>query len=135
VNCALIELSEDHETYVVVPTVARELANEIVNVTLVTTITRQGSLFLWPVRLPAPDGKVNEWHRTAQEAATMATRQWLRVQANMNSRSYDVFVAAGTIADPEWPDFTFGELLRIAFRDKRVDSADHPLVKRLRGLV
>jgi hypothetical protein len=81
-----------------------------------------------------PDGKVIEWHRTAQEAAEVATRRWIRVVSNMSVRAYDVFEAGGTIPDPEWPDLTFAELLRIAFRDKYVDSAEHPLIKRLRGL-
>src|SRR6516164_4122806 len=49
VNCGLIELSEDREVYLVPPVVAREFPGEVVNATLVTTITRQGAVFLWPV--------------------------------------------------------------------------------------
>jgi hypothetical protein len=32
-----------------------------------------------------------------------------------------------------WPDISFQEILQIAFRDRIVDRADHPLVQRLRG--
>jgi hypothetical protein len=38
------------------------------------------------------------------------------------------------IADPKWPEQPFQELLRIGFRDRLVNSLDHPLVKRLHGL-
>jgi hypothetical protein len=134
-NCALIEVSEDRETYLLTPTMARDLSPpEYITATLITTITRQGTLFLWPVRLPMPDGKVLEWHRTAQEAAEIATRRWIRVVSNMSLRAYEVFEAGGSIPDPEWPDLSFHELLRIAFRDKLVDNRDHSLIKRLRGL-
>ena len=40
--------------------------------TLYTTITRQGVVSLWPIRLPLPDGRYNEWHRSAAEAAELA---------------------------------------------------------------
>jgi hypothetical protein len=133
-NCALIEASEDREVYMVPPHMARELPDEIINATLVTTITRQGAVFLWPLKLPAPDGRVLEWHRTALEAAEMATRRWIRVVSDMSLRAYTVFEAEGSIPDPEWPALTLQELLRIAFRDRYVDSANHPLVARLRGL-
>ena len=42
----------------------------------------------------------------------------------------------GCAAQPraEWPDCRFGELLRLAFRERLIDSVDHPVVRRLRGL-
>ena len=51
------------------------------NATLYTAINRQGVVFLWPVRLPGPDGKVNEWWRSAGEAAELAMTKWVRVKA------------------------------------------------------
>jgi hypothetical protein len=38
------------------------------------------------------------------------------------------------MADPKWPELSFQELLRIAYRDRMVTKIDHPVVKRLRGL-
>jgi hypothetical protein len=69
---AIIELKEDRETYLVTPTIASELPGEFGVATLYTTINRQGVLHLWPVKLPGPDGKHNEWHRSAAEAAERA---------------------------------------------------------------
>jgi hypothetical protein len=52
----------------------------------------------------------------------------------MSLGSYEMFEASATIPDPVWPDVSFQELIRIAFRDHMVGSLDHPVIKRLRGL-
>jgi hypothetical protein len=69
---AVIELKEDRETYLVTPDMASQIPGEFVAVVLYTTINRQGVLSVWPVKLPGPDGKHNEWHRSAAEAAAKA---------------------------------------------------------------
>ena len=56
--------------------------------------------------------------------------QWVKVSANM---SYDIFEALKDHPDPVWPEISFEEILKIAFRQRIVDSVDHPLVQRLRG--
>ena len=71
---AIIELKDDREIYLVKPTVASELTQEITVVTLFTYVSRQGVVSLWPVRLPTPDGKQNPWHRSAADAAELAMR-------------------------------------------------------------
>jgi hypothetical protein len=131
---AVIDLKDDREIYLLPPHIARELPGEFVMVTLYTTINRQGVVHLWPVRLPASDGRIIEWHRSAAEAAELAMRRWVRVKANMALGAYEIFEAASTIPDPTWPEITFQELLRIAFRDRLVSGLDHPIVRRLRGL-
>jgi hypothetical protein len=98
-------------------------------------VNRQGVLFLWPIRLPGPDGKRDEWSRTALEAADLARRGWVRVTANLGLGAYDVFTATGTLPDPDWPALSFRELLRVAFRERFIDSPDHPVLRRLRGEV
>ena len=130
---AVIELKDDREVYLLPPAIARELPGEFVMVNLHTTINRQGVVHLWPVKLPAPDGRVNEWHRSAAEGAELAMTRWLRVKANMSLDAYEFTEAQSTISDPEWPTVSFQEILRIAFRDKYVGDLNHPVVKRLRG--
>jgi hypothetical protein len=63
----------------------------------------------------------------------MAMDRWLRVQANMSLGAYEITVAASPMAEPLWPNPSFQELVRIAYRDRMI-SLDHPVVKRLRGL-
>jgi hypothetical protein len=132
-NFRAIDLKEERELYIITRDMQAELATECVPATLFTAINRQGVVFFWPVRLPGPDGKLNEWWRSAAEAATLAMRQWVRVKANMSLGAYEIFTAAGVMQEPVWPIAPLGELLKIAFRDRIIDSPDHPVVKRLRG--
>jgi hypothetical protein len=129
-----IELKDERELYVVNRNMQAELSTECVSATLFTAINRQGVVFLWPIRLPGPDGKTNEWWRSGREAAELAMTKWVRIKANMSLGAYEIFSAESVMQDPTWPELPFNELLRIAFRDRIISSSDHPVVKRLRGL-
>jgi hypothetical protein len=131
---ALINLKEEREFYLLTPALARELPGEFHAYTIYTGITRLEKVFLWPVRLPDADGRHNEWHRTEAEAALLAQTRWIRVIPNMELRANEVSVAEGVMDEPNWPDHTFRELLRVAFRDRLVDTPDHLVIKKLRGL-
>ena len=130
---AIIELTDDREVYLVTPAIAPDLVGEIAAATIYTAINRQGVVHLWPIRLPAPDGKHNPWHMAQADAAERAMHRWIRVMANMSLGAYDMFEAAGNIPEPAWPELPFTELLRIAFRDRLIDRLDHPVVQHLRG--
>jgi hypothetical protein len=131
---AMIDLKDDREDFLVVPGLLPDLAGEVVFKTVFTAINRQGTPFLWPVPLPMADGRQNDWWRSAREAAEKAMTCWVRVKADMNLGAYVTFVAENVTAEPEWPELSFQELLRIAFRDRIITSLDHAVVKRLRGL-
>ena len=133
-NFAMIDLKDDREEYLVRPELIQELAGEVVFKTVFTAIDRQGVIFLWPIRLPAPDERKSDWVRSEREAAELAMTQWLRLKPNMKLGAYEPFVAESAMADPVWPELSYQELVRIAFRDRMVTSVDHPVVKRLRGL-
>lgn len=130
---AAIEVKDDREYYLLLPNIAKELPGEFAMVTIHTAINRQGVVFLWPVRLPSPDGKENDWVRSMREAADRALTHWIRMKANMSLGAYDIYEAESTISDPTWPDLPFQELVRIGFRDRLVNHMEHPLIKRLRG--
>lgn len=130
---AVIELKEDRETYLIDPELWHELPGEIVPKVLFTTMNRQGVLSLWPIRLPREDGRHDEWNRSALEAAELAQSKWLRVAANMSLGAYEVYEAVSKLPEPEWPEVTFPEILKIAFRDRFITDLSHPVVRRLRG--
>jgi hypothetical protein len=134
---AVIELKEERETYLVAPALWPELAAEAAFSprALFMAVNRQGVLFLWPIRLPRADGRLDEWSRTACEAAELATKGWVRVASNIALGAYDVFQAGGQLGEPEWPAMPFRDLLRVAFRDRYIDTRDHPTLRRLRGEV
>jgi hypothetical protein len=133
----VVELKEDREAYLVSRPLWTELASEATFSPrlLVTSITRQGVLFLWPIRLPGADGKIDGWSQSALDAADEAKSRWVRVTANMHLGAYDVAVASGQVAEPVWPDLSFQQIIRIAFRDRMIDDWDHPVLRRLRGEV
>ena len=100
---------------------------------LYTAITRQGTVFLWPAKLPRAGKKLVAWHTSATAAAEKAMKDWVRINADMDLGGYKITVARGAIPDPEWPNLSFEELLATAFRDRQVDSLTHPLVRRYLG--
>jgi hypothetical protein len=125
---------ERDETYLVAPHL-RESLSTIITLSakmLFTAVSRQGKHFFWPVTLPRPDGRSEEWSRTAREAAQMARKNWVRIQADMSLGAYRVHVATGNLPEPEWPDLSLSDLLRIAFKDRFIGTLDHPVVRKLR---
>lgn len=133
INTAVIELKEDRETYLVAPDMWNELPGEVVPKIFLTGMTRQGVLFLWPIRLPGPDGRHDDWNRSALEAAELAKTKWVKVISNMSLGGYEVFEATGELPDPEWPDLSFEEIVKIAFKDRYIERMDHPVIRRLNG--
>ena len=78
---AVLELKEEQETYLVDSKLWQNLPGEIIPKVLFTTINRQGTLTIWPVRLPGEDGRHNPWHRSAELTAT--TDQFLEAYARL----------------------------------------------------
>jgi|HubBroStandDraft_6_1064221.scaffolds.fasta_scaffold23912_3 hypothetical protein len=134
VPMAILELKEEREFYAVTPAVAADLAGEVRSVEMRICTSRSGAVFLWPVPLPAEDGRRNAWHETAREAAEHAETKWVRMSANMGAGCYDVSTAPDGLSDPNWPEHSFGDLLRLAFgKGRLIDAFEHPVLKRLRG--
>lgn len=133
---AVLELKEDRETYLVDPSLWSELSTSEATFgtrIIYTAVNRQGVVFLWPIRLPGTDGKIDEWNRSAVEAAQLASGKWVRIAANMSLGAYDVFEATAKLPEPEWPELSFGDLLKVAFKNRFINSLDHPVLLRLRG--
>jgi hypothetical protein len=131
----VLELKEDSETFLLSGELRGLLGTEptLRAVTLYTCIDRAGNVFLWPIPLPGLDGKDNPWHQSAREAVRLACERWVRIVSNRSLGAYEANVTRAELAEPAWPAKTFGELLKVAFRDRFIDSIDHPVLKRLRG--
>jgi hypothetical protein len=125
---------EEDESYLVAPSMRAALVGEARPALLVPGMTRQNALFIWPVPLPNEDGRRNLWTDTAQEAMHLAREHWVRLVPDMGLSAYRIYRAEGQLSDPVWPDKAFEELLEIAFKDHVIDTPDHPVVRRLRGL-
>ncbi|MFH1265135.1 MAG: hypothetical protein ABIK89_05365, partial [Planctomycetota bacterium] len=79
----LFEDKVHREVYLVRRELWPELAGEVYPACLFLAISRQGDVFLWPVKLPGVDGRSNPWNESALAAAQLAETQWIRVAANM----------------------------------------------------
>lgn len=129
----VLDLKEDRETYLVDESLRDGLAADLVPKILFPTITRQGVLFLWPVRLPDESGKHDAWNRSALEAAQLAMSSWVRVSSNLPLGAYDTIFPTADIPEPVWPDLDLQQMLAIAFKHYFIDSLDHPRLRAIRG--
>jgi len=135
IEVALLEFKQERQHYVVDPSLASSLPGEAVPKLLVTAISQHGGLMLWPIKLPDDNGRLDPWNEAALMAAERAKSVWIRIAADMRKGTYDVWEAQGAIPDPTWPDVTLDKLLELAFRDRFIEDADHPVLRRLRGEV
>ena len=129
----IIDLNGD-ETYLLHPAVAGLFPDLARPVRLHLYVTRTNAIGLWPVKLPADDGKTNPWHQSAAEAAEIAMIRWIRLVANRDMGCYDVIAAEDMIVEPKWPEKSMEEMVNKAFAQRYVDNEDHPLVKELLGI-
>lgn len=135
VETYVIELKEEREIYYVNPALVPELGCEATlgPRAIFTAVNRQGVVFLWPIRLPGEDGKIDDWNESALQATQMAVDNWIRVTANMSLGAYEIWEATAELPEPKWPNKSFRELLEIAFKKRYINSLDHPVVLRLLG--
>ena len=132
---AVLELEKgvERSTYLVVPALWPELSGEISPAMLLTCVNRAGDLFLWRVKLPGPDGRSNTWVESSLQIAAAAETTWCRMTADMGNGIYAHFVPTAELPDPKWPAMPFPAMLKIAFRDRMIDTLDHPVIRDLRG--
>ena len=130
---AVIEIKEDREVFLLDPALRESVSHELQIKLFYTAMTKQGMLFLWPVRMPGPDGRLDTWNESAHTAAQHAMHAWIRVQSNRQLGGWEIYQAAGNIPEPEWPDKTMAELLQVAFKKNFIKDLDHPVLRALEG--
>ena len=131
----LIEKDGDRRTYLIDRSLWDDLAGELTPVSLVQTISRQGTVFLWPVTIPDESGRTNRWSESAYQASIVAVEKWIRLSANMEAGFYDVIEAPPGLSEPVWPDVPFEKLIEVAFRGNFISSWEHIVLRQLRGEV
>jgi hypothetical protein len=134
VDAAIVEY--ERIVYLVLPELAdSELRDHVTAVTLFTVQNTQGVTYLWPVKF-SKDGRPNSWNDSARDLAEKAMKETIQIKSNPGEKAqrYDAIVPIGTPPEPEWPNLPFRELLRMAFGAHVIDSLDHPIARRLRGV-
>lgn len=134
VQALVLELHDEREMYLVDPTLSVELGVDLTLVQLFTAINRQGTSFLWPVKLTQDKARRrNEWNESALAAAELAMKRWVSVRSKFDLGAYEAFAAADNLDEPEWPELSFSELLAIAFKHRIIETPDHLVIRQLRG--
>jgi hypothetical protein len=134
-DLTILENKCEREIFYVPASISRLVSDEAVHATLYLAVDRQGTAFFWPIKLPSREtGKDSSWAQSAREAAELATRQWMRMKADMSLGAYQLWVATAAIPDPAWPQQTMDELLRIAFKNHCINGEEHIVIQILRGL-
>jgi hypothetical protein len=133
IETCVLQLEQDQQFYLVDPGLAPALPGEATAMTLYFSINMSSGLFLWPVRLPNEDGQQHECHGTAHRAAELARTEWIKIAWDRPNSNYAVVRARGQVPEPTWPHADLSKILSIAFKDRFIDSLDHPIVRRLMG--
>ncbi len=134
-DTALLDFKADGETYLVAPPLWPFLSDDVSYRRLVVAINRQRTLFIWPLRLPRADGRLDPWSSSALQAAERAETAWVKLQSNRDLGAYEVYQGSDDLPAPEWPDYTFQQILDVAFRNFRITDLEHPAIKRLHGKI
>jgi hypothetical protein len=131
----VLDLRDDREMWLVAKDLQSQLRDEPAFQVrlLVASITMRGEVFFWPLRLPGPDGRLDDWGQSALAAAEAAMKRWLRVYSVPGVTGYRVQAAKGNLPEPRWPDLSPLDLLNIAFKGRYITDPGHAILKRLRG--
>jgi hypothetical protein len=118
------------------PELNAELGEALRMVRLFTCMNKRGVMFFWPARLPTAAGNSGRaWHQSALLVAEEAKRLWVKMIGNRDLGAYEYVKALGDLGEPQWPEKTFRELIETAFRDRVIDTMEHPVVRDLRGAI
>lgn len=123
----------DHETYIVTPSCVDAVFEVARRVRLFTCISKRGTVFLWPAKLPVEANSGRRYSETALKIAQEAKTLWVRMWGDRNLGAYMMVRAKANLEEPKWPDKTFRELLRVAFENQIIDRPDHPVIRELNG--
>lgn len=129
---AILEYSIEKRVYLVAPEILDKLTNEVVPKVLMFCVTKQGTPFLWPIKLPSAEGAIDNWNCTAMDAAILARSEWVRLIPR--GGGYEIQVAEVNSSAPEFPHLTLEEVLTLAFEKRYIDDLSHPVVRKLRGV-
>jgi hypothetical protein len=136
IDVAIIETEADRSVYLVMPNLANSILQPYVKVvTLFTTVNTQKVVYLWPISLPVED-RQNSWIDSARKCADDARSEWVQVKSNRaaHANRYEAVKPQSEPPAPVWPDVPLSHLLKLAFRDRLIDSLNHPVARRLLGI-
>jgi hypothetical protein len=121
--------SMDREIYIVTNDLANgELADDARYTILHFAASSTGRLFWWYIKM-GTEHRRNHWAESALKAVEIAQGKWIRVIAAREG--YEIREAKAQMPEPQWPDMSQEDAIKLAFKDRVIDTMDHPIAKRL----
>lgn len=129
-----VEKDEGEEFYFVVPEMRAQLIAGVTIKTLVLAVNQMGTPFIWPVPATGDESsRKDTWNESHRAAYQKAKEKWTKMVADRVAKMYRIYIAAGQLAEPKFPDKPWNELLALAFNNRMIDNPEHPVVKAMRG--
>lgn len=126
---------DEGDVYFVTPEARDIMAESGRLVTLVLCQSRQRVNFLWPVNADARSGGSRGWSESSRMAMVKGQTAWIKIKGDRPSGMYLIYEAQNQSGEPEWPDLSLKDLLKLGFKDRLISSSDHPVVRRLQGFI
>jgi hypothetical protein len=131
-----IHLKQSREFYIVEPNLrAHLLQREYWIGHIFLAVNRLGKPFFWLVTTQSPTGRISDWYTTALDCIDEGMHTWVQLIADPDAGGYAVALAEDDLGEPEWPEQSFQELFKLAFKRRTVRNLDHAVFKQLRGKV
>jgi hypothetical protein len=124
---------EDRDPYLVAPVIAKlkkaQGEDTIRPVLIVRYVTMAGDEGLWALKLDPPDGKSNQWNRSAMKALKVADEgKWVRLFSGKGQYTHTVSPKSFEQTPPRMTSRTFDELINSAFPSEQVvTTLDHEI--------
>lgn len=132
-TAVFIDKQDRDTTYFVSPAIRGAMSGEERIATLYHFVTTTGVMGIWPIALPL-EGRQCAWTGSKLMAIEEAKRGWVRIVADTNLGAYRIYRAQGALEDAKFSTMSINEMLKIAFNGRVIETEDHPIIHRLRGL-
>jgi hypothetical protein len=131
-----VQLKDEREMYLVLPHLWPLLVGDATfkRRQIALAVTMQGVPFLWVVRCPIDDDtEPDQWMVKSLEAMRLSLTKWVRIYWDDIGRRHKL-QESDCPDEPEFPPLaSFRDVLALGFKDRVIDSTDHPVFCRLKG--
>lgn len=124
---------DNERFYAVDRSLWQQLSDHLVQMALIPTVVDSGRIFLWPVRLPDAESRLDSWNQSAMRLARLAEDRWLRLDRDRDGNEYVPVFPERDLPDPDWCDIAFDHLIGLTENGRDVRSESDPIVRRLLG--
>jgi hypothetical protein len=129
----IIPADEKRKPYLVVADVAEQFPQFCRAALIVPYASQHNNWFLWPILLEDRTGRISDFSESAIQRVHEANGRWARFEANLDNRSYELYVAAEQREPPKWPSGGIEYLIRRAFEDRIITNIQHLVIRQLLG--